>query len=72
MFTNRIINGFLPAYGFSYNGNCCEIREGLIVDYGEDDRIVAIEMLDASENISEPQAFLYEIKGQTAAHKAIA
>ena len=23
MFTNRIINGFLPAYGFSYNGNCC-------------------------------------------------
>lgn len=22
MFTKRIINGFLPAYGFSYNGNC--------------------------------------------------
>jgi len=49
-----------------------EIREGLIVDYGEDDRIVAIEMLDASENISEPLSFLYEIKGQSAAQKAIA
>ncbi len=49
-----------------------EIREGLIVDYGEDNRVVAIEMLDASENISEPQSFLYEIKGQTATHKAIA
>ena len=49
-----------------------EILEGLIVDYGEDDKIVAIEMLDASENISDPQAILYEIKGQKAAHKAIA
>ncbi len=49
-----------------------EIREGLIVDYGEDDKIVAIEMLDASENISEPLSFLYEIKGQSAAQKAIA
>ena len=49
-----------------------EIREGLIFDYGEDNKIVAIEMLDASENISEPKAFLYEIKKQKAAHKAIA
>ena len=40
-----------------------EIRDGLIVDYGDDDRIVAIEMLDASENVSEPSALLYEIKG---------
>lgn len=29
-------------------------------------------MLDASENISDPQAILYEIKRQKAAHKAIA
>jgi uncharacterized protein YuzE len=49
-----------------------EIREGLIVDYGEDDKIVAIEMLDASENISEPLSFLYEIKGQSTAQKAVA
>ena len=41
-----------------------EIREGLIVDYGDDGRIVAIETLDASENVSEPSALLYEIKGQ--------
>jgi len=40
-----------------------EIRDGLIVDYGDDGRIVAIEMLDASENVSEPSALLYEIKG---------
>ncbi len=40
-----------------------EIRDGLIVDYGDDDRIVAIEILDASENVSEPSALLYEIKG---------
>ena len=49
-----------------------EMREGLILDYGEDNKIVAIEMLDASENISDPQAILYEIKGQKAAYKAIA
>ena len=41
-----------------------EIRDGLIVDYGDNDRIVAIEMLDASENVSDPYALLYEIKGQ--------
>ena len=40
-----------------------EIRDGLIVDYGDGDRIVAIEMLDASENVSDPSALLYEIKG---------
>jgi len=34
-----------------------EIREGLIVDYGEDNRVVAIEMLDASENISDRRLF---------------
>ncbi len=35
-----------------------EIRGGLTVDYGDDGRIVAIEMLDASENVSEPSALL--------------
>ncbi len=42
-----------------------EIRDGLIVDYGDDGRVVAIEMLDASENATNPSALLYEIKGQT-------
>ncbi len=41
-----------------------EIRDVLIVDYGDDDRIVAIEMLDASENATDPSAMLYEIKGR--------
>lgn len=30
-----------------------EIRDSLIVDYGGDDHIVVIEMLDASENATE-------------------
>ena len=41
-----------------------EIRDGLIVDYGVDDRIVAIEMLDVSANVADPYALLYEIKGR--------
>ncbi len=43
-----------------------EIREGVIVDYDADDKIVSIEMLDASDIVSEPQKLLYEIKGQKA------
>ncbi|MDW7725931.1 MAG: hypothetical protein SCH70_02280 [Candidatus Methanoperedens sp.] len=52
----------------------CFLKHPLIaINYdGEDNKIVAIEMLDASENISEPQVFLYEIKKQIAARKAIA
>lgn len=42
-----------------------EIRDGLIVDYGDDGRVVAIEMLDASENATNPSALLRGIKGQT-------
>lgn len=41
-----------------------EIKEGLIIDYGKDNKIVSIEMLDVSNNISEPQTFMYEVKGQ--------
>jgi len=41
-----------------------EIKEGLIIDYSEDNKIVSIEMLDASENVTEPQAFSYEIKSR--------
>ncbi|KAF5411376.1 MAG: hypothetical protein C5S43_03435 [Candidatus Methanocomedens sp.] len=43
-----------------------EISEGLIIDYGKDNKIVSIEMLDASGNVTEPQSYLYEIKGRTA------
>lgn len=41
-----------------------EIREGLIIDYGKDNKIVSIEMLDVSDTISEPQTFMYEVKGR--------
>ena len=43
-----------------------EITEGLIIDYGKDNKIVSIEMLDVSDNISEPQTFMYEIKRRKA------
>ena len=43
-----------------------EITEGLIIDYGKDNKIVSIEMLDVSDNISEPQTFMYEVKGRKA------
>jgi uncharacterized protein YuzE len=39
-----------------------EIRDGLIIDYGHDGRVVSIEMLDASEHIAEPLGVTYELK----------
>ncbi|MDW7777070.1 MAG: DUF2283 domain-containing protein [Methanosarcinales archaeon] len=42
-----------------------EISEGLIIGCGKDNKIVSIEMLDASDNVTEPQSLLYEIKGRT-------
>jgi len=41
-----------------------EIREGIIIDYNKEGRIVSMEILDASEQISEPQGILYEMKGR--------
>ncbi len=41
-----------------------EIREGIIIDYNKDGKIVSMEILDASEQISEPQGILYELKGK--------
>ncbi len=41
-----------------------EIREGIIIDYCKDGKIVSMEILDASEQISEPQGILYELKGK--------
>lgn len=41
-----------------------EIREGIIFDYNKDGKIVSMEILDASEQISEPQGILYELKGK--------
>ncbi len=41
-----------------------EIREGIIIDYNKDGKIVSIEILDASEQVSEPQGILYELKSK--------
>jgi len=39
-----------------------EIRDGIIIDYGEDGKVVSLEMLDASENVAEPHGILYELR----------
>jgi len=44
-----------------------ELREGLIVDYDHNGKIVFIELLDASENVSEPRGVIYELKEMKAA-----
>lgn len=41
-----------------------EVREGLIIDYGKDGRIVSMEILDASEQTTDPQGIFYELKGK--------
>ncbi len=41
-----------------------ELREGLILDYSGDGRIVSIEVLDASKHIAEPQSIAYELRGR--------
>jgi uncharacterized protein YuzE len=41
-----------------------EVREGIIIDYNKDGKIVSIEILDASEQVSEPRGILYELKGK--------
>lgn len=43
-----------------------EIREGVVIDYDKDGRIVSVEVLDASRHVSEPQNFSYELKSQKA------
>jgi uncharacterized protein YuzE len=41
-----------------------EVREGIIIDYNKDGKIVSMEILDASEQITEPEGILYELKGK--------
>ena len=41
-----------------------ELKQGLIVDYNRGGKIISVEMLDASENIIEPQSIAYEMKGK--------
>jgi uncharacterized protein YuzE len=44
-----------------------EIREGVIVDYGRDGKIISIEILDASQKVTDPKGIQYEIKSQKVA-----
>lgn len=44
-----------------------ELRQGLIVDYGRHGKIVSIELLNASEHVSEPRGVIYELKEMKAA-----
>lgn len=39
-----------------------EAREGVIMDYGRDGKLVSIEVLDASEHVREPGIIIYEAK----------
>lgn len=41
-----------------------EVKDGVIIDYGKEGKIVSMEILDASEQISEPHGILYEMKGE--------
>lgn len=45
-----------------------ELREGLIIDYGEDGKIVSLELLDATEHVAEPDGILYELKSRKIAN----
>ena len=39
-----------------------ELREKIIADYGQDGKIVSIELMDASQYVSEPKSLQYEVK----------
>jgi uncharacterized protein YuzE len=45
-----------------------ELREGLIIDYGEDGKIVSLELLDATEHVAEPDGIHYELKSRKIAN----
>ena len=41
-----------------------EIREGIIIDYSKDGKVVSMEILDSSEQISDPHGIVYELKSK--------
>ncbi|MCJ7577704.1 MAG: DUF2283 domain-containing protein [candidate division Zixibacteria bacterium] len=43
-----------------------ELREGIIVDYDKEGRIISIEILDASMHTTKPMEIIYECKKTTA------
>jgi uncharacterized protein YuzE len=43
-----------------------EVREGLIMDYDRAGKLISIELLDASEQISQPNAVEFALAGSEA------
>jgi uncharacterized protein YuzE len=41
-----------------------ELREGLIIDYSREGKIVSVEVLDASEHVADPQGIAYELRSR--------
>lgn len=41
-----------------------EVREGLIMDYDRSGRLVSIELLDASDQVTRPQTVEFALAGQ--------
>lgn len=41
-----------------------EIRDGVIIDYDRDGKIVSLEVLDASKHVADPWGIVYEMKGR--------
>lgn len=39
-----------------------ELREGVIVDYDEEGRIVSVEVLDASQHVTEPTSMAFQFR----------
>ena len=39
-----------------------ELRDGLIIDYDSDGRIISLEILDASKHVADPASIAYELK----------
>ena len=41
-----------------------ELRQGLVIDYGFDGKVVSVEVLDTSDHVAEPRRIAYEMQGQ--------
>lgn len=39
-----------------------EVREGIVVDYDQNGKLVSIEVLNASEHVNEPETMVYQSK----------
>jgi uncharacterized protein YuzE len=37
-----------------------EVRDGIIVDYDQNGKLVSMEILDASEHVNEPETMVYQ------------